>query len=279
MNPNTHLARRLQGKLDEVFRHCCLTGTRLSGTKPPEAGPDQQQRQRPEDRGLIDLERPEAAGGLVTIATWKSFESSASHALKEPGAGIPGRTTPEQCCCRNPRTLRVVEPKPIHQRLYEGAIPVAVQASPQAQVIPDPDWSAARQSCDHSQPRRSEHIAEQRFDALVVHAGTTSLREPTLEPASQLRVSRDGLVAERVRDKRADPGTPCHEALVLELAVGLEDSVGIDRKTANDALHGRQLIPSLQFYNALRTPMANPMPPTGVRFAGKPKREQDPTKT
>ena len=51
---------------------------------------------------------------------------------------------------------------------------------------------------------------------------------------------------QRARDERALPPPAFGQALEVELAVGLEDGVGIDREAADHLLDGRELIAGMQ---------------------------------
>src|SRR5437870_5270875 len=87
---------------------------------------------------------------------------------------------------------------------------------------------------------------EQRRHAVGIEARSVGVVEPAVEPLAQgLKVTeRDNRQA--CLDVSALPGPAGSETLVLELAVGLEHRVGIDRERGDDILDRGQLIAGRQ---------------------------------
>src|SRR5439155_791885 len=84
-----------------------------------------------------------------------------------------------------------------------------------------------------------EGQGEERNDAVAVEPGIDRVLDPSVDGASQGTAHGALERGRRVRrDEGARPGTAVHEAFVLELTVGLEHRVRVDRQLRDDLARG-----------------------------------------
>ena len=116
-----------------------------------------------------------------------------------------------------------------------SAVPAAVRL---AEAVGLEDGGHATSSCTGG----PKGVPEEGLDALVVEAGPTRLDQPAVQVGAQRAVRGEGGVAQRPDHERPDARAGGDEAVVLELAVGLEDRVGVDGEVRHDVLDRRQLV-------------------------------------
>ena len=95
---------------------------------------------------------------------------------------------------------------------------------------------------------------EQRLDRLVVEAGPPRLGQPALQFAAQRPVRGQRPAVQRPGHERADPRAGRHQSLVLQLPVGLEHRVRVDRQPGDHVLDLRQLVALAQQAKPQRLP-------------------------
>ena len=91
--------------------------------------------------------------------------------------------------------------------------------------------------------RGAKRGQEQRLDALLVEPGPRAFASHCSRLSPERSVRGEGVVGRASGSRRCRPPAAPRPALVLELAVGLEHGVGVDRQLADDVLDGRQLVP------------------------------------
>ncbi len=118
----------------------------------------------------------------------------------------------------------------------------SVRAALRPYVLPEADGGQDRGHATPACTGGPKRVPEEGLDAVVVEAGPTSLVQPPVQVGAQGAVRGQRGVAQRPDDERADTGAGSDQALVLELAVGLEDRVRVDREVAHDLFDRRQLV-------------------------------------
>src|SRR5439155_8865384 len=89
-------------------------------------------------------------------------------------------------------------------------------------------------------------VVEERGEVLVVEPGGARTLDPALQRCAQRLEVVGGNGWDRVRDERPLAATPLDETAEVELAIGLQHCVWVDRERTDDFLDGRQLVSWLQ---------------------------------
>ena len=162
--------------------------------------------------------------------------SSAAHLDRPHGRGQdPDHETEQRGLAGAVRPDQTGDPA---DRDLEGAVPQR-PASPVllAQAAGRHDGAHAI-SCAHGAKRAHE----ERLDALLVEPGRSRLVEPSTQVAAQWLVRGQRGVGQGSGDEGADSRPGGDEPVALQLAVGLEDGVRVDRQARHHVLDGGQLV-------------------------------------
>ena len=134
----------------------------------------------------------------------------------------------------------------------------------QGLVNPERTPSGYRKFYEHDVERLRWVLRQQREHFLPLKVIRDRLAQEDGEPvddagppeaiAALLRPATSPVIDERAGHERPHPGTRRDETGVLELAVGLEDRIRVDREPRDNLLDGRQLVALLQEAEAQRVP-------------------------
>jgi hypothetical protein len=92
------------------------------------------------------------------------------------------------------------------------------------------------------------------LDGLVIQPGTPRLGQPPLQLTAQRAVRGQRAAVQRPGHERADPWPGRHQALLFQLAVGLEHRVRVDRQPGGHVLDLGQLVALVQQAQPQRVP-------------------------
>src|SRR2546425_13355253 len=92
-------------------------------------------------------------------------------------------------------------------------------------------------------------------ERVIVESGLVGLANPALELASKRPVARlSDCWPDLLGDEGAESRTTHYQALVLQIAIGPQDRVRVERDLGDDLLHGRKLVARFQHPEQQRLP-------------------------